>query len=142
MSRLIDSRKRLLRVRGVQHRQAMAALTHARDEASQIASNAQRIAKVREELFGTPGATSGANLASKRELASRLERAGRQLDGALYDARLRVDQRDAERIVADRDREIAERLKDKARAARDARREARLAALPSYRRMQNRGPDE
>lgn len=142
MSRLIDSRKRLLRVRGVQHRQAMAALTHARDEASQIATNAERIAKVREELFGAPGAINGADLASRRELAGRLERAGRQLDGALYDARQRVDQRDAERIVADRDREIAERLKDKARAAREARREARLAALPSYRRMQNRGPDE
>jgi len=142
MSRAIEQRKRLLRVRGVQHSQAVVALTHARDEASQIANNAQRLARVREELFGVPGVTSGANLASSRELASRLERAGRQLDGALYDARKRVDQRDAERIVADRDREIAERLRDKAKAAREARREARLAALPSYRRMQNRGPDE
>jgi len=142
MSRLIEARKRLLRVRDVQHNQAVAALTHARDEASQIATNAERLARVRAELFGEPGGTSGADLASKRELASRLERAGRQLDGALYDARQRIDARDAERIVADRDREIAERLKDKAKAAREARREARLAALPSYRRMQNRGPDE
>ena len=139
MSRLLESRKRLLRVRGVQHSQAVIALTCARDEASQIASNAERLSKVREELFGEPGPTFGAHLASQRELASRLERAGRQLDGALYDARLRIDQRDAERVVADRDREIAERLKDKAKATREARREARLAALPSYRRMQNRG---
>ncbi|HZV58665.1 MAG TPA: hypothetical protein VFF89_13440 [Sphingobium sp.] len=141
MSRLIASRKRLLRVRGVQHSQAVAAVVAARDEAAQIANNAERIAKVRSELFGEAGITTGAALASQRELAVRLERAGRQLDGALYDANRRVDARDAERIVADRDREIAERLKDKAHAAREAQREKRLNALPSYRRMQ-KGTEE
>lgn len=138
MSRLIASRKRLLRVRDVQHMQAVGALMQARDEASQIEDNARRIALVREELFDGDDVRNGALLASKRELAARLERAGRQLDGALYDANRRIDERDAERIVADRDREIAERLKDKAHAAREALREARLAALPRYRRMQNR----
>ncbi|BAK64964.1 hypothetical protein SLG_02890 [Sphingobium sp. SYK-6] len=141
MSRLIASRKRLLRVRHAQHSQAVAAVMSARDEASQITENARRIALVRDELIGNEGATTGALLASKRELATRLERAGRQLDGALYDANRRIDQRDAERVVAGRDREIAERLKDKAHAAREARREARLAALPSYRRMQDRGTE-
>jgi len=133
MSGLIASRKRLLRVRHVQHNQAVGALIRARDEVSQINDNALRVARVREELFAGEGLTQGALFASRRELASRLERAGRQLDGALYDA---------ERIHADRDREIAERLKDKAHAAREARREARLAALPRYRRMQSRGSDE
>jgi len=142
MSRLIASRKRLLRVRHVQHNQAAAALLRARNEVSQITDNATRIARVREELFGGDGATHGALFAARRELASRLERAGRQLDGALYDAEQRADQRDAERIHANRDREIAERLKDKAHAAREAQREARLAALPRYRRMQSRGTDE
>jgi hypothetical protein len=142
MSRLIASRKRLLRVRHVQHSQAVGAVLQARDEASHIEDNARRIALVREELFGADGVSSGALLASKRELAARLEHAGRQLDGALYDANRRIDERDAERLVADRDREIAERLKDKAHAARDAQREARLAALPRYRRMQTKGTDE
>ena len=141
MSRAIASRKRLLRVRDVQHSQAVAAVVTARDEAAQIADNAARIARVRSELFGDPGITTGASLATRRELASRLERAGRQLDGALYDANLRIDARDAERIVADRDREIAERLKDKAQAAREAQREKRLNALPSYRRMQMKGTE-
>jgi len=141
MSRLINARKRLLRVRDVQHSQAVAAVVSARDEAAQIADNADRIAKVRTQLFEEKGATIGASLASQRELASRLERAGRQLDGALYDANLRIDARDAERIVADRDREIAERLKDKAQAAREAQREKRLQALPSYRRMAVKGTD-
>ena len=142
MSRVIASRKRLLRVRHVQHSQAVGALLQARDEVSQINDNATRIARVRDELFSDYGVVNGAVLASRRELAGRLERAGRQLDGALYDAERRADQRDAERIHADRDREIAERLKDKAHATREAQREARLAALPSYRRMQNKGSDE
>lgn len=142
MSRMIASRKRLLRVRDVQHSQAVAAVVTARDEAAQIADNAARIEKVRHELFGQAEVTTGASLATRRELASRLERAGRQLDGALYDANLRIDARDAERMVADRDREIAERLKDKAHAAREALREKRLQALPSYRRMQVKGTDE
>lgn len=142
MSRLIASRKRLLRVRHVQHSQAVGALLRARDEVSQISDNARRIAHVREELLEAGGTVTGAFFAARRELADRLEKAGRQLDGALYDARRRETERDAERIVADRDREIAERLKDKAHRAREAEREARLAALPSYRRMQNRGTEE
>jgi uncharacterized protein with PhoU and TrkA domain len=141
MSRLIASRKRLLRVRDVQHNQAVAAVAQAQNEANQIADNAKRIAKVREELFSDHGFTDGAFLASQRELAGRLERAGKQLEGALYDAQRRLDQRDAERIVANRDREIAERLKDKAHAAREELREKRLAALPRYRRMQ-KGTEE
>lgn len=141
MSRLIASRKRLARVRHVQHSQAAAALLRARDEVSQIADNATRIARVRAELFQDGDVCQGALLAARRELAARLERAGRQLDGALYDAERRADQRDVERVHADREREIAERLKDKAQAAREAQREARLAALPRYRRMQNRDTD-
>lgn len=136
MSRLIASRKRLVRVRDVQHNQAVAAVHSARAEAAQIEDNAKRIAKVRSELFSDSGNTTGSVLASQRELASRLERAGRQLDGALYDANRRVDARDVERVAADRDREIAERLKEKAHAAREALREKRLNALPSKRRMQ------
>ena len=141
MSGLISARKRLLRVRHVQHSQAVGALIRARDEVSQIADSATRVARVRDELFAGDGVTQGSLLASRRELAGRLERAGRQLDGALYDAERRADQRDVERIHADRDREIAERLKDKAHAAREAQREARLAALPRYRRMQSKGTE-
>ncbi|MBN8829382.1 MAG: hypothetical protein J0G94_01845 [Sphingomonadales bacterium] len=142
MSRLIAARKRLMRVRDVQHLQAVGALMQARDEAAQIEENARRIAKVREELFEIEGPVVGALLASKQELAGRLERAGRQLDGALYDASRRIDQRDAERIATDREREIAARLKEKAEAAREAQREARLAALPRARRVQNKDGTE
>jgi hypothetical protein len=142
MSRLVARRGRLLRVRHVQHVLAVADAVQARDTAAQIESNALRLANVRSELFGTPGPTTGAVLASHRELAGRLEQAGRQLDGALYDAQRRIDQSDARRIAADREREIAERLKDKARRAADMRAEARIAALPLYRRLQSKGENE
>lgn len=136
MSRLIASRKRLLRVRHVQHSQAVSAVMAARDEAATIAGNAERLARVRAELFRADSHMLGGALAAQRELAARLEQAGRQLAGALHDANRRVDEKDAKRINADRDREIAERLKDKAHAVREAQAEARLAALPRYRRMQ------
>ena len=55
MSRLIAARKRLVRVRDVQHSQAVVALNRAQDEASQIATNARRLAQVREELYGHAG---------------------------------------------------------------------------------------
>jgi hypothetical protein len=138
MSRLVAKRGRLLRVRHVQHMLAVGDAMQARDEAAQIESNAQRIARVREELFGVPGLTMGGALAAQRELADRLERAGRQLNGALYDAQRRIDEKEARRVVADREREIAERLKDKARRAAEAKAEARLSALPLHRRVQKK----
>lgn len=139
MSRLVNSRRRLLRVRHVQHSQAVAEVMRARDEVSQLSDNAERISRVRAELFETAERTTGGAFAAQRELATRLERAGRQIDGAIYDARRRVDETDARRVSADREREIAERLADQAHAANEAAREARLSAIPRYRRMQNRG---
>lgn len=138
MSRLLKSRARLLRVRHVQHMLAVGEAMAARDQANQIESNARRLARVREELFAGEGVANGAHLAAQRELAERLERAGRQLDGALYDARRRVDEKQAQVISADREREIAERLKDKAHRAAEDKAEARLAAIPLYRKIASR----
>lgn len=142
MSRLIASRKRLLRVRHVQHSQALADAVRARDAVNQLSANARRLAQVRCELFEKPEQISGGTFAAQRELAMRLEQAGRQLDGAIHDARRKVDEAEALRVAADREREIAERLTDKARAARDAALEARISAIPRYRRMQNKDQGE
>lgn len=130
MSRLVAKRQRLLRVRHVQHVLAVAETSKARDEARQIEGNAQRLATMRSELFSGDGIANGAALAAQRELAARLEKAGRQLDGALYDANRKIEQKEALAIAADREREIAERLKDKARRAAEERLEARIAAIP------------
>ena len=139
MKGLVARRQRVLRVRHVQHAMAAAETARARDEAEGIAHNAERLRRVRSDLFQTEGAANGASFAAMQELAGRLEQAGRQLDGALYDARRKVEVKENLSLSANRDKEIATRLKDRARADLDEWRENRLAALPSYRRMQRRG---
>lgn len=128
-------RHRILRARHVQHAQAVAETARAQDAADAILSNAERLNRIRGELLAGDGLSNGASFAAYRELAGRLESAGRQLDGALYDARRKVAQKEGLRLEASREKEIAERLKDKARVALDEQVEARLAALPRYRRM-------
>jgi hypothetical protein len=139
MKGLVSRRQRVLRVRHVQHAMAVADAAHARDAADGIANNLERLRKVRGELFETQGAASGASFAAMQELASRLEQAGRQLDGALYDARRVVEAKDGMTLAANREKEIATRLKDRARADLEEWRENRLAGLPRYRRMQRNG---
>ena len=135
----LKTRQRVLRVRHVQHAMALAETARARDEADGIECNADRLSKVRSDLFSDPGMATGANFAAMQELAGRLEQAGRQLDGALYDARRKVEAKEGLTLAANRDREIAEKLKDRARADLEEWRETKLAALPRYRRMQRTG---
>ncbi|HEX7743446.1 MAG TPA: hypothetical protein VF442_13610 [Sphingobium sp.] len=139
MNGLIARRQRLLRVRHVQHAMAAGETARARDEAEGIARNAERLHKVRGDLFASQGTATGASFAAMQELAGRLEQAGRQLDGALYDARRKVEAKEGLSLAANRDREIALKLKDRARADMEEWRENKLAALPRYRRMQRTG---
>lgn len=142
MKGLVARRQRVLRVRHVQHAMAVADTARARDEAEGIARNVERLRKVRGDLFANEGVATGASFAAMQELAGRLERAGRQLDGALYDARRRVEAKEGVTIAANREKEIAARLKERARAELEEWRENRLAALPRYRRMQRAGEGE
>lgn len=139
MKGLVSRRRRVGRVRHVQHAMAVAETARARDEADGIARNAERLHRVRGDLFHIEGQATGASFAAMQELAGRLEQAGRQLDGALYDARRKVEQKEELRLVANREKEIAVKLQDRARAALEEWRENRLAALPRYRRMQRAG---
>lgn len=139
MKGLVDRRQRILRVRHVQHAMAAAETARAKDEADGIARNAERLRRVRGDLFMNSGEEIGATFASMQELASRLEQAGRQLDGALYDARRKVETKEGLTLAANREREIAVRLKDRAHADLEEWRENKLAALPRYRRMQRTG---
>ncbi|QGP79951.1 hypothetical protein [Sphingobium sp. CAP-1] len=139
MKGLVARRQRVLRVRHVQHSMAVAETARARDEANGIAYNIERLSKVRSELFETEGMATGASFAAMQELATRLEQAGRQLDGALYDAKKKVEAQEGLTLAANREKEIATRLKDRARADMEEWRENKLAALPRYRRMQRTG---
>ncbi|KQM98521.1 hypothetical protein ASE85_11750 [Sphingobium sp. Leaf26] len=139
MKGLVGRRQRVLRVRHVQHAMAVAETARARDEANALSHNIDRLNKVRSELFETEGMASGASFAAMQELATRLEQAGRQLDGALYDAKRNVETKEGMTLAANREKEIATRLKDRARANLEEWRENKLAALPRYRRMQRTG---
>lgn len=139
MKGLVSRRQRVLRVRDVQHAMAVADAARARDEADGLALNIDRLRRVRGELFDSRGVANGASFAAMQELAGRLEQAGRQLDGALYDARRKVEAKEGVSLSANRDREIATKLKDRARADLETWRENKLAALPRYRRMQRTG---
>lgn len=139
MKGLVNRRQRVLRVRNVQHSMAVAETARARDEANGIAHNLERLRKVRGELFGGEGLATGASFAAMQELATRLEQASRQLDGALYDAQRKVEVKEGLTVAANREKEIASRLKDRARADLEEWRENKLAALPRYRRMQRSG---
>jgi flagellar biosynthesis chaperone FliJ len=138
MNGTLNRRHRLVRVRHVQHAMAVAETVRAQDEANAIANNAARLSRVRADLFMSENLATGASFAAYRELAGRLEQAGRQLDGALYDANRKVEDRQGKRVEANREREIAQKLKDRARAALDEQMETRLQALPRYRRTQMR----
>lgn len=139
MSRLVARRNRLVRVRHVQHMLAVADTLAAQQEVDAIARNADRLARVRSDLFANPGLSSGGSFGAYRELADRLEQAGRQLDGALYDARARARAKADARMSANREKEIVERLRDRALAQAEDHREARIAAIPAYRKMQPKG---
>lgn len=130
MKGLIAKRERIVRARRVQHLLATIESARAQNEAMALEQNAQRVRMVRDELFEVGAITSGAALASHRELAGRLEQAGRHLDGAIYDAHKRVEQKEGERQLANRDQEIAERLKQKAARALMEQMELRLQSLP------------
>ena len=139
MKGVIAKRERVARARRVQHLLATVETARAQNEAQALEDNARRVSSVRAELYATGKFTMGAQLAAHRELAGRLEQAGRQLEGAIYDAHKRVEQRETELRLANRDKEIAERLKDKAARSHAEQMEARLQSLPRYRRTASLG---
>lgn len=136
--KLVARRQRLVRVRHVQHAQAVAETVRAQNEADNIAHNAQRIARVRDELFKNDSNLMGGTFAAYREMADRLDRAGKQLEGALYDARKVIDYKQEQQVEASREKEVAERLREQASARVEAAREARIAAIPPHKLLRMR----
>ncbi|MDZ7893715.1 MAG: hypothetical protein U5M50_01410 [Sphingobium sp.] len=142
MNKLVSRRNRVLRVRHVQHQQALAETVAARDAQRSLENNAERIRTIRGELFDGEGVVDGASLAARRELASRLDQAGRQLEGAIYDARRKVDQKEGLRLIANREREIADKLKARAIRAREEYRERQIQKLPRSQPSATKGGED
>lgn len=142
MNKLVSRRNRVLRVRHVQHQQALAETVAARDAQRSLENNAERIRTIRGELFDGDSVVDGASLAARRELASRLDQAGRQLEGAIYDARRKVDQKEGLRLIANREREIADKLKARAIRAREEYRERQIQKLPRSQPSATKGGED
>lgn len=125
MTSLSQRRARVLRLRNIEHKVAVARLAKATNEANSLEAVARRIATLRNGLGTLEGQTSGQALSAMAEMASRLDRAGQELVqpmAALETTRIRID---AERMKARIKKEGASKLHSKAAASDDARRTSR-----------------
>lgn len=140
MSSLSSRRARVLRLRSIEHKVAVARLAKATNEAQSLEAVARRITALRSGLGALEGQTSGQILSAMAEMASRLDRAGRDLVqpmAALEIARLQID---AERMKARIKKEGASKLHSKAAASDDARKITREDAnRPFVRRRSGLG---
>jgi hypothetical protein len=136
---VVAQRARIARVRRLQHDLAAAAAAKANGHVQTLELNSRRLKQIREGLSAEPGLTCGAALASRGELAQRLESArnglGRTIEGARAAARLR----EAERLGARRDQEGAEKLERRAAQAAASEADERAAASFRPRRTNRNG---
>jgi hypothetical protein len=138
---VVAQRARIARVRRLQHDLAAAAAAKANGHVQTLELNSRRLKQIREGLSAEPGLTCGAALASRGELAQRLESArnglGRTIEGARAAARLR----EAERLGARRDQEGAEKLEQRAWQAEGRAADRRASASFRPRRMKIGGEE-
>lgn len=130
-------RKRMIRIRAVEHRAAQARLAKAQGDLSDLARLASRLESLRSDLNVGTGAVQGMALNSLGEMAMRLEAAREQLKNPINDAREHRDDMTAIQRGAHAREESASRLYDRSRAAAEfARERAADANAPRLRRMQ------
>jgi hypothetical protein len=133
----LGRRKRMIRIRAVEHRAAQARLAKAQGDLSDLARLASRLEMLRSDLAVGAGTVQGMALKSLGEMAMRLEAAREQLKSPINDA---LDHRDEMTTIqrgAHAREESASRLYDRSRASADrARERAADANAPRLRRMQ------
>ena len=122
-------RARIARVRRIQHGMAALAATRAQDHVSALENNEQRLQQMRHALAAGTGASLGADLASRCELAMRLELAQQGLAKTIVGAKKTVALREQARMGARRDQESAEQLEARAASAAARKQDRRSAAL-------------
>jgi hypothetical protein len=125
---VIKQRGRIARVRKIQHDRAALAASKAAGHVRMLESNDERLGQMRRNLGTKPGLTTGAVLASRGELASRLEQARLGLGASINGARAAAALREQARIGARRDQESAEKLQDRAASAAAREEDRRMAA--------------
>ena len=113
----LRQRARIARVRGIQHSLAALAAAKASGHVVTLESNQQRLKQMGEALTAPPGPSTGATLASRGELAMRLDAARHGLGQSIDVARAAASLRERARLGARRDQESAEKLEKKAASA-------------------------
>lgn len=126
---MISQRGRIARVRRIQHGLAALAASKASGHVQLLETNRDRLGQMRDGLVAEPGATSGAALASRGELAMRLETAREGLGKTLVGARAAAALREQARLGARRHQESAESLEQRAASAAMRAEDKRNAAL-------------
>ena len=143
MTRLLQQRSRIVRVRRLQHDLAASAAAAAAGKVQALETSRQRLADMRSELRAAPGVTSGSSLARLGELAMRLDAARQGLAPSLDSARAAAAQKERIRVSRRRDQESAEKLQQSAAAAAEALAERQTLRAPRRRaRLMNDGGEQ
>jgi hypothetical protein len=133
MTARIARRKRIIRVRSVEHQLAEANLARANGELANLVELARRLETLRSDLAIAKGAVAGRALNTVGELAMRLDLAQENLTAPLSNASARRDQMGtlAQRAMAKE--ESAVRLYEKSRKSAEAEQERRSDANRPHR---------
>lgn len=115
--KLVNQRARIGRIRRIQHGLAAFAAARASDHVQMLEANEAKLKQMRMGLGAATGETSGATLASRGELAMRLESARDGLQGTIAGARAAALLREEARLDARREQESAEKLERMAASA-------------------------
>jgi hypothetical protein len=126
MKALVDRRRRIVRVRRVQHLQASAEAARAEGKVASLETSAERLVELRMSLGLAPGTVNGAALSNVGELAMRLDTVRDGLTVAIVSARASAEQFAALRLEARIRQESAEKLGEQAQAALVEERERRV----------------
>lgn len=129
MSNSIRQRTRIARVRRIQHGMAALAATRAQDHVQALETNEERLKQMRQALAAASGPCLGADIASRAELAMRLEAAREGLRNTIAGAKKTVELKEQARVGARRHQESAEQLEARAVSAAARKADQRSAAL-------------
>ena len=127
-------RARLLRLRSIQHRIAVAKLARADANVANLARIAQRIAGLKAGLGADAGATTGMSLMAMTEMAIRLDTARAGIAAPISEAEARRAEFNALRIRAHQRQESAAKLHDKAATSEAAAQDLRADANRPHRK--------
>lgn len=126
-------RKRIIRVRSVEHQMAEAKLARAKGELANLVELSQRLEALRADLAVAKGVISGRAMNSVGELAMRLDMAKESLVAPMQNASHRRDQAGKVAQLALVKEESAQRLYDRTRKAEEVETERRRDANRPHR---------